>query len=813
VYHGRAMGQKPRHRRGRTGRNDPCPCGSGRKHKHCCLGRGVDIVPYTQEERGSALARLEGFVAEELGPDDDAAWKSFFGRWRDDLERLDEEQDELSEAVYDMWFYFDSALEDGRRAVDRFLDTEPPLTAGERRYLELLRESTVRFYDVVDAVPGSSLTLRDVVTRRTVVVRERRGSQSIPRHTLLAARVVAQGASGEPEMERGTLAIPELLRHQVLARQEADRERWRREHRGADEAEFDRLTPPFAHDAWIASILEPPLPRLQNTDGEDVLLTRVRFDVADPAALEPALDAQAELAREGEGRTAWGWSGRNPRGDEVSLGRIVLEDSSLTLECNSKERGERGRALLEGLGAGGVSHRSTSHDNLAAAVRERMRRGGPAGAGAAGPAPEIPREVQEALALEHYARHYRRWIDDKVPALDDHTPREAAVDAALRPRLVDLIAGLENVYQRALQRGDPAYDPSWMWDELGLDDRPRPVHPPPLAHERLAAAVPGLEELCATVAASVRKRPGFDEVSAVVAASDLASNVQVRQFLRSRAGEAADVPGGLGDHVRTIVNYELHRRKTFWVDEALAYMLAKTDTAVPGRDLRVPFASFALAFTDRHTLSLGERLLSLERSSLAGHFLRVATVYVTEERRAEGRVLHMALGLDALGADPPYVRLHEVPLDEDVPVQRFLEGVAPFVATDPPVADWHPLRGLLQVALNAVLYATSAGVEPQPRAGPSHAKPKGAAPPATAPVYSSESVFFLPGAIEISQVRRIQELERAPTGRGFLHRFMVRGHWRRAPEGWKDQRMRWIEPYWKGPDLAAIVERAYKLTP
>jgi uncharacterized protein YecA (UPF0149 family) len=22
-----------------VGRNDPCPCGSGRKYKHCCLGR------------------------------------------------------------------------------------------------------------------------------------------------------------------------------------------------------------------------------------------------------------------------------------------------------------------------------------------------------------------------------------------------------------------------------------------------------------------------------------------------------------------------------------------------------------------------------------------------------------------------------------------------------------------------------------------------------------------------------------------------------------------------------------------------------
>ena len=27
-------------RRKKVGRNDPCPCGSGRKYKHCCLRRG-----------------------------------------------------------------------------------------------------------------------------------------------------------------------------------------------------------------------------------------------------------------------------------------------------------------------------------------------------------------------------------------------------------------------------------------------------------------------------------------------------------------------------------------------------------------------------------------------------------------------------------------------------------------------------------------------------------------------------------------------------------------------------------------------------
>jgi hypothetical protein len=85
--------------------------------------------------------------------------------------------------------------------------------------------------------------------------------------------------------------------------------------------------------------------------------------------------------------------------------------------------------------------------------------------------------------------------------------------------------------------------------------------------------------------------------------------------------------------------------------------------------------------------------------------------------------------------------------------------------------------------------------------------------PAPSAIFSSESVFFLPGAVEISAVRRIQELERIPSGRTIACRFMVRGHWRRPNASWKDQRIRWIKPYWKGPDIAAVIERAYKLKP
>jgi hypothetical protein len=113
----------------------------------------------------------------------------------------------------------------------------------------------------------------------------------------------------------------------------------------------------------------------------------------------------------------------------------------------------------------------------------------------------------------------------------------------------------------------------------------------------------------------------------------------------------------------------------------------------------------------------------------------------------------------------------------------------------------HPVRGLLRATVNAILYATSAKVE----AGPRRQSGDGGRSSSPA-IFTSDEVYFLPGAIDITRVRRMQELERVPSGRAGLKRFMVRGHWRRANKGWVDPRLRWVEPYWKGPDIAAVID-------
>ena len=152
-------------------------------------------------------------------------------------------------------------------------------------------------------------------------------------------------------------------------------------------------------------------------------------------------------------------------------------------------------------------------------------------------------------------------------------------------------------------------------------------------------------------------------------------------------------------------------------------------------------------------------------------------------------------------------------MTEEAQLRRFLDDLAPRTVTYPAVPDSNPLRGLFHVVFNAILYATSAGVDPQLRRSPAAASGTGPRPKTETAVFSSENVYFLPGSIEITRVRKLQELERVSAGREILHRFMVRGHWRRAAPGWKDQRVRWIEPYWKGPDIAAVIERTYKLKP
>jgi hypothetical protein len=95
---------------------------------------------------------------------------------------------------------------------------------------------------------------------------------------------------------------------------------------------------------------------------------------------------------------------------------------------------------------------------------------------------------REALEVELHAQ-YAGWIDAPNEALAGASPRAAASSPDLCSCLVELLRGLEREYGRRLALDEPAFDPSLLWDDLGLRvlrDGPRD-RPPPLGHETMAA--------------------------------------------------------------------------------------------------------------------------------------------------------------------------------------------------------------------------------------------------------------------------------------------------------------------------------------
>ena len=192
---------------------------------------------------------------------------------------------------------------------------------------------------------------------------------------------------------------------------------------------FYDMLPPFIHDVWAQAILEPRLPALHNTDGDPLLLTRVVYEVLDASAATAALSKNRELDAESDG--TFRWCGDSQQMKSALLGHVRIANGRLTLEVNSSQRAERGRALVEACAGAYIRYQATSHEDL----NSLMERHGssPPSKGSATP---VPPALAESLVLDYQARHYRGWLDEAIPALDGATPRQAARQKALREKLV-----------------------------------------------------------------------------------------------------------------------------------------------------------------------------------------------------------------------------------------------------------------------------------------------------------------------------------------------------------------------------------------
>ncbi len=374
----------------------------------------------------------------------------------DDLDEGDVDEDDVDE---------DEAAEDvpetGEALPDRplglaYLERHADELSGvERRFLEAACASPLSYYVVTAVEPGRSLTLRDVLTGREHRVLERSASSTLKPTSLLMTRVVSVD-DVSIMVGCASLVIPPSYHNTIIV--------FRQDFAGARGTLTEDLVYDLDLDILglyheIADALRNPrLPTLTNTDGDPLAPTVLRYELRcspreaferlKPLALDP--DEESLLAgatNDAAGRLqtvtlSWLKKGnkQHKHWENTVLGTLEIDGDRLTVHVNSERRASKiRREIARRLGKAAVLTESTTQsvEDVRKAVQAKKRAGLSEEDETALP---VPTPEQEAALREMLERHWESWFHQKIPALGNLTPRQAARTPLGRERLEALLA-------------------------------------------------------------------------------------------------------------------------------------------------------------------------------------------------------------------------------------------------------------------------------------------------------------------------------------------------------------------------------------
>jgi len=179
----------------KVGRNDPCPCGSGRKYKHCCL-RGETAAKSEVIGRDRAwntmMDNLLDFSREDRFRSDLISAFDLYWNRSYTLEEIDSLTPSQVMSFLDWYAHDYHTSTDGRRIVEIFLtERGSTLSEQESELLEAARDSLFSAYEVIAVEEWKTVKLLDVFQDLEYQLPYTSSLQAIRTGQLLLGRLVA----------------------------------------------------------------------------------------------------------------------------------------------------------------------------------------------------------------------------------------------------------------------------------------------------------------------------------------------------------------------------------------------------------------------------------------------------------------------------------------------------------------------------------------------------------------------------------------------------------------------------------------------
>jgi hypothetical protein len=244
---------------------------------------------------------------------------------------------------------------------------------------------------------------------------------------------------------------------------------------GALRGEVLSVIEPDLRDLYLeltGHLLDPPMPEMQNTDGEPLVLQKLVFDIDSPQAAFDALkhldfdtpesELLKEARRDAQGQLrevalCWKKAGneKHPDWTNTILGHIEIKDRRMLVQVNSESRADLFRGIVQQLLGTAARYRLADVLSADKAIVE-ARAGGASRHATAGQdelmqSPEVAAHLAQMLE-----RHYEHWVEEAIPALGGKTPLDAIKDSSGREKVEALIRQFERDSRSMMPLSDPA---------------------------------------------------------------------------------------------------------------------------------------------------------------------------------------------------------------------------------------------------------------------------------------------------------------------------------------------------------------------
>ncbi|MFO7928051.1 MAG: SEC-C metal-binding domain-containing protein [Candidatus Humimicrobiaceae bacterium] len=454
----------------KIGRNDPCPCGSGKKYKKCCgAKKGItEMSKYRYDRylqiRNSATQKIYEIAEKEMDCFLDDSLEYLYQNL---LLDVDEQAPPRDEELFDnIVGYMGMQLMVFGLPIESVLKSNPDsisdcylwkyclknfgnlFSEDEKKFMERLKQGFCGFFKVIDIEESPYnypvVLARDLLGQKTFRIMDRMLAKQVVKHDIICG-IACPYEDSHYIMECPAPVSISLEYQGLIEMLIGDYCRdFKKKYKKylTKNMRYSKVLNLFPAILFLVVLdycyylNNLPEPKMVNRDREEIRFSVSNYKIKDRKLTEEKILALKgmELVEKDNKKTTIHWLNQ----ENTILGTVYVKKKEISFETNSVGRLERWKKLVYGIPMELKDTEFTSLEELKNRSSAKER------AGKVQEELDIPEKEFKEFALGWWDKHYEDWISNSIPALDGLSPEEAVKDPSGRQEVEKLIDEYEN---------------------------------------------------------------------------------------------------------------------------------------------------------------------------------------------------------------------------------------------------------------------------------------------------------------------------------------------------------------------------------